>query len=221
MRVVVYVDGESHFIRTHSAVRKHFGAVSLDAVTSKLTGIGSAAFPDVAAPYVRCEVGPKFFWDTYYPFLAPRPFNSPHITGGVYFTSASGDDQTYHSACVSIRKHGFEPRVTRERSQLQTQRTHRLEQGGILEKAKGVDIGLGVRLLEDCYHNNFDACFLFTSDIDFMPVARIIQRMGKKVFVFGYADGLGASSEFEYAPDGFVDLTQHVRENYVLKPASP
>ena len=113
-----------------------------------------------------------------------------------------------------------EPRVTRERSQLKSQRANRLEQGGVLEKAKGVDIGLAVRILEDAYHNNFDTCFLFTSDIDFMPVARIVQRMGKKVIVFGYSDGLGARSEFEYAPDGFVDLGPYVEQTYLPKTES-
>jgi NYN domain len=217
MRVAIYVDGESHFIRTQAAVRRHLGAMGhLPAVRSTLTGIGSAAFPDVNQPYLRCEPAAKFFWDTFYLFLAPRPFNSPHITGGVYFSAVSGDESAFHASCVAIRRNGCGPRGPRERSQLESQRANRLEQNGILEKAKGVDIGLAVRLLEDAYHNNFDACFLFTCDIDFMPVARIIQRMGKKVFVFGYSEGLGALSEFEYAPDGFVDLSQHVQSKYVL-----
>lgn len=221
MRVVIYVDGESHFIRTQAAVRKHLGdSVSLNAVRSSLAGVGSAAFPDANAPFLRCVPSAKFFWDTYYPFLAPpHPSNSPQIIGGVYFTAVSGDESTHHTSSVAVRQHGFEPRVTHERSQLESQRTHRREQNGILEKAKGVDIGLAVRLLEDSYHNNFDACFLFTSDIDFMPVARIIQRMGKKVFVFGYREGLGALSEFEYAPDAFVDLGPHVQSMYSLQPS--
>jgi uncharacterized LabA/DUF88 family protein len=53
--------------------------------------------------------------------------------------------------------------------------------------------------------------------IDFLPVIRAIQRMGKKVIVFGYKDGLGTRSELEYVPDVFVDLSDHMRKEYQLK----
>ncbi len=83
-----------------------------------------------------------------------------------------------------------------------------------MEKAKGVDIGLSVRVLEDAYHNIYDSCYLFTSDIDFLPVIRVLQRLGKKVIVFGYIDGLGNRSELEYVPDAFIDLSDHMRRDY-------
>jgi len=84
-----------------------------------------------------------------------------------------------------------------------------------------VDIGLSVRVLEDAYHNIFSSCFLFTSDIDFLPVIRVLQRIGKKVLVFGYMDGLGSRSELEYVPDAFIDLSDHMRKNYVCKSPTP
>ena len=95
--------------------------------------------------------------------------------------------------------------------QLADRRTHTRTDLGLLEKPKGVDIGLTVRVLEDAYHNIFDTCYLFTSDIDFLPVIRVVQRLGKKVVVFGYADGLGNRSKLEYVPDAFVDLSERIK----------
>jgi uncharacterized protein (TIGR00288 family) len=94
-----------------------------------------------------------------------------------------------------------------------------MSNAGVVEKAKGVDIGLSVRVIEDAYHNIFDTCYLFTSDIDFLPVVAAIQRIGKKVIVFGYMDGLGTRSKLEYVPDGFVDLSSHMSGTYKVRGA--
>jgi uncharacterized protein (TIGR00288 family) len=69
--------------------------------------------------------------------------------------------------------------VVRELKAQADRRKETLGKASILEKAKGVDIGLSVRAMEDAYHNNFDTCYLFTSDIDFLPVIRVIRRLGK------------------------------------------
>jgi uncharacterized LabA/DUF88 family protein len=65
---------------------------------------------------------------------------------------------------------------------------------------------LTVRLLEDAYRRIFDVCYLFTSDVDYAPLIRAVQRIGQKVIVFGYRDGMGNNSELEYVPDAFIDL---------------
>jgi uncharacterized LabA/DUF88 family protein len=106
----------------------------------------------------------------------------------------SGMDDVFHEASVALRKRGFEPHVVHELKELAERRKSTLRDTNIPEKAKGVDIGLSVRLLEDVYHNNFDVCYLFTSDIDFLPVIRVIQRLGKKVIVFGFGTGIGKRS---------------------------
>ena len=61
-------------------------------------------------------------------------------------------------------------------------------------------------------------CFLFTSDIDYLPVIEAVRRMGKAVYVFGYGDGLGEHSRFEYVPDQFLDLGKRMNSNFVRNP---
>lgn len=214
MRTYVYVDGESHYVRSSTLWRKLYGdEADLSWIGVRDRPSGGVSYPNSGPPAVRVEARTKFFWDTYYPFLAPHP---RIIDGAIYFTAFSGDEVDFHNVCVAIRKHGFDPRVTRERSHLAEQRKNRLSNTGLLEKAKGVDVGLAVRLLEDAYHNIFDVCYLFTSDIDFLPVIRVLHRIGRKVIVFGYSDGLSNRSELEYVPDAFVDLAEHMRSNYLL-----
>ena len=84
----------------------------------------------------------------------------------------------------------------------------------MIEKAKGVDIGLAVRMLEDAYENCFQVCFLFTSDIDYLPVIKALRRMGKCVMVMGYRDGLGKNTPLEYVPDQFIDLGEYMDQRY-------
>lgn len=69
-----------------------------------------------------------------------------------------------------------------------------------------MDVGLSVRILEDAYARNFSSCCLYTSDVDYMPVIRSVQRLGKTVIVLGYADGLSKHSPLQHEPDSFVDL---------------
>lgn len=217
MRIYTYVDGESHFIRTQAAFREvHGDSVDLTASVYVNNTTGSAAFPDEGKPYLRVLPAAKFFWDVNYPFAAPGRLCGAYISSAAYFTAVSGDLATYHEACLAIRKNGFFPHVIHESTQLATRRNEKRGATGLLEKAKGVDIGLAVQLLEDAYHNNFDACYVFTSDIDFLPALRVVQRMGKKVIVFGYKNGLSAQSRLAYVPDAFVDLTDHVRTAYLV-----
>ncbi len=216
MRIYVYVDGESHFVRSQALWRRlHGDDAQLSEITTTLPRASSTAYPHSDEPSIRLEPRAKFFWDTHYQDIAPQPYTRLPIDGAAYFTSFSGDEDGYHAACVAVRAQRFDPQITRERVQLSDQRRNRLGNQGLLEKAKGVDIGLSVRVLEDAYHNIFDLCFLFTSDIDFLPVIRVVQRIGKKVLVFGYKDGLGTRSELEYVPDGFVDLAEYATKNYV------
>ena len=215
MRTYVYVDGESHFARSSYLWKQLHGVqAELSQIASSEPGTGSAAYPDPRGPYLRLEAPAQFFWDTRYPHIAPHPFRDYSIDGAVYFTAFFGNDVDYHKVCVSIRKQRFDPQVKRELKQLADQRKNRLSTSGIVEKAKGVDIGLSVRILEDAYHNIYDLCYLFTSDIDFLPVICGLQRIGKKVVVFGYMDGLSTRSELEYVPDAFIDLSDHMRQNY-------
>jgi len=219
MRIYAYVDGESHYIRTQAEFRATHGeSADLASAVYIHTSTGSAAYPDQSKPYLRVIPSAKFFWDTNYPFAGPGSLAGQYISSAAYFTAVSGDSSAFHDACLAIRRNGFFPHVIHEPTQLANRRNEKRNASGIIEKAKGVDIGLAVQLLEDAYHNNFDACYVFTSDIDFLPALRVVQRMGKKVVVFGYNRGLGDQSKLVYLPDAFVDLTEHVRTAY-LNPA--
>jgi uncharacterized LabA/DUF88 family protein len=105
-----------------------------------------------------------------------------------------------------IRGYGLEPEVILERRKLTNQRECVLKDTGVIEKPKGVDIALCVRMLEDAYRNNFSTCFLLTSDMDFLPVIQAVRRIGKQVYVLGYRSGLSKQSPFEYVPDHFFDI---------------
>lgn len=215
MRIHAYVDGESHYERSLALWKLlHGHHAELSHIEPSTPSSGTAAYPDAGKPLIRLDARSKFFWDPLYPFIPPYPFGGHVIDGAVYFTAFSGDEDTHHQASVAIRKQRFDPRIVRERKQLADHRKHQALSHGLLEKAKGVDISLSVRVLEDAYHNIFDVCYFFTSDIDFLPVIRVIQRLGKKVVLFGYAHGMGTRSELEYVPDAFIDLGERMKNGY-------
>jgi uncharacterized LabA/DUF88 family protein len=213
MSTYVYVDGESHFIRSRECWKKMCGeeAELRDIKHFITSSAASQCYPDPHHPLIRLLQG-KFFWDKHYPCLLRAPFSLRRIDRAIYFTDFAGDNNDYHEVCVAIRQQGFEPQVIRERVQLAKQRENRLKIGSVLEKPKGVDIGLTVRLLEEAYRGIYDQCFLFTSDIDYLPVIQAIQRLGRKVIIFGYKDGLGINSELEYISDSFIDLEEYMRQ---------
>jgi len=77
-----------------------------------------------------------------------------------------------------------------------------------------------VRILEDAYHDAYDVCYLFSSDLDFVPIVEAVKRIGKQVIVCGYRDALGARSDLEFVPDAFVDLTARAK-TYLCKRENP
>jgi hypothetical protein len=219
MKTYVYVDGENHFVRSNDYWKKlHGKEASLEDITDQQVGGGGCPYPDAKEPPIRLEYKAKFFWDTRYPNRVPTPFHHRPIGGAVYYTVFTGGDPELLEVRKFIRKQGFDPQVIKERKQLASQRENLLNTGCILEKPKGVDIGLTVRLLEDSYRHIFDVCYLFTSDADFAPVIRAVQAVGRKVVVYGYKDGLGINSDLEYVPDGFFDLGEYMR-SYTYKKA--
>lgn len=220
----VYFDGESHFIRSEQCVREVFGKdVTLEAVAER----GARKYDELAQEH-KDSPGPKsaglyflegfkilverrckLFWDrNTFSFTASARRGGGAVTPSnmVYFSSCAGDEDLLHTLRVLVRDNGFEPQITKERAQLAKQRENMLGNEGIIEKAKGVDISLAVRLLEDAHRDVFDECILFTSDVDYVSAIQAVQRMGKKVYVFGYRNGIGKNSAMEFVPDGFVDL---------------
>lgn len=202
----LYVDGESHFIRSRECWKKLHGTdAELEEATCNtvVTGGLLSGRQNLAVNYKS-----KFFWA---PIIASYSwtYESFNISRAVYFTSFSGMPDELHRVKVEIRESGFEPYVIPESSKLAKQRESTLQLAGVIEKAKGVDIALSVRMLEDAYRDNYRLCILLTSDIDFLPVIEAVRRMGKQVVVMGYKDGLSANSPFLFVPDRFVDLGDH------------
>lgn len=205
LTVYVFVDGESHYIRCDQACKAAFGPdVELSQLTASPWAKGMTTFR--MEPAVSCHPKAKFFWDS---TILNQVFNSNlmHLAArAVYFTSLSGDDNEFFEANRLIRDVRFEPYVVREKRGLVRQRANVLKQEQVIEKAKGVDIALAARMLEDAYHGNYTDCVLFTSDIDYLPVIEAVRRMGKRVYVVGSGDGLGEQSKFWYVPDQFIDI---------------
>jgi len=211
----VYVDGESHFIRSQECWKRIHGG-SLEEITNYVPVFGSVipAHQQVLfGPPPSVHHGAKFFWDSRFAALA-QTRRDYFIGRGVYFTACTGDENSAHQLRLFIRQQDFEPQVILELKKLADQRANLLNSVGVIEKAKGVDIGLATRLVEDAHANTFDGCLLFTSEVDFMPAIRAVRRIGKEVTVLGYRDGLSHNSPLEYEPDLFFDLEKVLADWY-------
>ncbi len=197
-RTYVYVDGESHYIRSEFAWRKlHGQGASLDCLRhigqtdDKLVLVNSAA---------------KVFWT--------RKKN-PSAGRAYYFTALVGDEPALYAMKVALRDFELDPMIVRELKQLNAQRSNVLQNHGVIEKSKGVDIALAVRMLEDSLHA-FDVCHLYTSDVDFLPVIQAVRGRGRRVVVHGYKDGLSSTSPLLHECDLFSDLEVVLREQCEL-----
>jgi uncharacterized LabA/DUF88 family protein len=141
---------------------------------------------------------------------------NPDVQRATYFTSVAGDAAVLHEMMVTLRNFGLEPSIVQERSDLRAQRQNVLKTQQLIEKPKGVDIALAVRMLEDAYHQAFDVCHLYTSDVDFLPVIQAIRARGKQVYVHGYKNGLSERSPLLHVPDLFIDLEEMLRNECEL-----
>jgi uncharacterized LabA/DUF88 family protein len=200
-RIYVYVDGESHFLRSENAWRKLRGPT---ACLDRLRYLGEAD-----NKLILVDSKAKVFWT--------RRMN-PGVHRTYYYTSVSGDNTALHNARVTLRNFDLEPCVFHERAQLAKQRQHTLDTQNLIEKSKGVDIALAVRMIEDAVADAFEACHIYTSDIDFLPVVQAVRARGKQVFVHGYKDGLASESAFLHECDLFTDLEVMLREQCELAP---
>jgi len=202
-RTFVYVDGESHFIRTENAWRKlHGEQASLD----RLRYIDEAS-----DQLILVDSKAKVFWT--------RKMN-PGASRAYYFTSAAGDDGALHKLRGTLRNFELEPIVLAERSQLAKQRQNVLQSQCLIEKPKGADIALAVRMLQDAISGFFDVCHLYTSDIDFLPLIQAVRAEGKRVYVHGYRDGMSEHSPFYHECDLFADLENMLRNECEINPAN-
>jgi uncharacterized LabA/DUF88 family protein len=226
MSIYVYVDGESHYLRSEKCWQTINNDPSLSLETANPTKRPAALVQSLltkSAQTLTFHAKGKVFWDAHcvndfvlHSAGLPDQISARIISRATYFTSLVGDDDALHSLRLLIRWAGLEPVVLPEPSALAAQRQNVLTKQGLIEKPKGVDIALSVRLLEDAQHGNFDFCYLFTSDVDFLPAIEAVRRMGKRVCVAGFRQGLGNRSALEYAPDLFIDLGQYMSDRYSI-----
>jgi uncharacterized LabA/DUF88 family protein len=200
-RTYVYIDGESHFVRSENAWRKINGD---DACLGRLRYTG-----DNNSRTVLFVPKAKVFWTRR---MTPAAFQS------MYFTSAVVDDPALYQIQLQLKDFGLEPFVVKEQKKLAKQRENALQKYNVIEKPKGVDFQLAVRLLSDSFVGRFDVCHLYTSDVDFAPVIEAIRAQGKQVFVHGYPDGLGQQSKLRIVADQFHDLEKMMRDHCELVP---
>jgi uncharacterized LabA/DUF88 family protein len=205
-RLAVYVDGESHFHRSEARFAK--SEVKLDDLPSMRIETRNpylVSCPSATGARFLVRRDCKLFWDStclYWCTLQSRNAEEPAV---IYFTAFSGDPDALHSTRAFLRQKGFEPVVLPE-PRSKAKRRDATRRGGMIEKAKGVDIELTVRILEDARANVFEKCCIFTSDEDYVPVVRSLKRLGKVVYVAGYKSMLATNSEFEFIPDKFIDF---------------
>lgn len=199
-RTFVYIDGESHYIRSEKVWRSIHGD---SACLGHLRYVGQTddqmvlVIPDA-----------NVFWTRRM---------SAGVERATYFTSTVCSPDTMHDIRLKLRRFGLEPHVILESKPLSERRQNILRDAQVIEKPKGVDISLTVRMLEDS-RTSFDVCHLYTSDIDFLPVIHAVRGHGKRVFVYGYKNGLGKNSELLTVPDLFTDLEEILRNDCELEP---
>ncbi len=181
----VYVDGESHFIRSETDWKNEHGDDAL---------LGEARTSTPGSPdQVLFIPEAKVFW--------------MRLWGpAVYFTSMVGDERQMYDVKVRMREFDLEPRIVPERGDLAKRRANRLRDAHIIEKAKGVDAALSVRVLEDAYRDLFRDVMLYTSDVDVLPVIEAVQRLGKRVYIWGYESGLAKESPLRHVPERFWSI---------------
>jgi uncharacterized LabA/DUF88 family protein len=215
MKAYLFVDAENHFLRATAVAAEIIGspkaAPAMARAKTRVDGI--IGFPE-HIDNERFGWNPELqlFWDC--EVLSARRLMTElgaSVARAIYACSCTGDDDKAHEMRVQLRNYGFEPIVVREPKNLRQQREATRKQYGLIEKPKGCDIAIATRMVADAAAELYECCFLFTSDADFLPDIEAVRRMGKIVWVFGFASVLSERSPYLYVPDRFVDLSCHLR----------
>lgn len=200
-RSCVYIDGESHYIRSEKKWQKLHGAsASLEQLRYK---------GDTSDKLILVIPKAKVFWT--------RRMN-PGVTRTVYFSAVTCDEPELHQVKRKLRDFGSESAIFKEPKNLACQRAQLLKEGRVIEKAKQVDIALAVRMVEDAEKGAFDVFHLYTSDVDFLPAIEAVRGRGKQVFVYGHKNGVADDSQLLHVPDQFVDLGEMMQDECDLLP---
>lgn len=214
MKAYLFVDAENHFLRATTAATKIIGSSNAARAMSqaKMRVRAIRGFPDeINGERFGWNPDLQLFWDC--ELLSNGGLLTDlgaRVARAIYACSCTGDDDKAHEMRVQLRNYGFEPIVVRELKNLRQKRVSTREQYGLIEKPKGCDIAIATRMVADAAANLYECCFLFTSDADFLPAIEAVRRMGKIVWVFGFASALPDRSPYLYVPDRFIDLHSHL-----------
>lgn len=75
------------------------------------------------------------------------------------------------------------------------------------DRQKGVDMTMGLRMLNDGNNDVIDVAILVSGDADFMPVYDSLTALGKEVYFAAYDDALNARIRGEFG-DRIINLEQ-------------
>jgi uncharacterized LabA/DUF88 family protein len=192
--VVTYIDGESHYERLLAAWRKlHGDKASLNQLRFK---------DDPDERLILHLPNAKVFWT--------RRWSPGQRT--IYFTAVSGDLPVVHDARKKIREFDLDPHVVHEKKANAEQRRNLLESAVLIEKPKGVDCAIFVRMMDEAHSGLYQICNLYTSDADYVPVIEAVMNKGKRVIVHGFKQSLGEYSDLEHVAK-FMDLEEMLRND--------
>jgi len=215
MKAYLFVDAENHFLRATAVAEEIIGSPkAARAMSEAKTRVRAIrGFPD----HIN---GERFGWNPKLQLCWDCELLSrgglltdmgASVARAIYACSCTGDDDKAHKMRVQLRNYGFEPIVVRELKNLRQQREATRKRHGLIEKPKGCDIAIATRMVADAAADLYECCFLFTSDADFLPAIEAVRRMGKIVWVFGFASALPERSPYLYVPDRFVDLHSQLK----------
>jgi uncharacterized LabA/DUF88 family protein len=221
MKTYLFIDAENHFLRATAVAEEIIGspkaARAMSEAKTRLRPI--SGFPDdINGERFGWNPELQLFWDC--ELLSRGGLLTDlqaWIARAIYACSCTGDEDKAHEMRVQLRKYGFEPLVVREPKNLRQQRVDTRERWGLIEKPKGCDIAIATRMVADAAADLYECCFLFTSDADFLPAVEAVRRMGKVVWVFGFASALPERSPYLYVPDRFIDLRSHLESAWCNK----
>lgn len=111
-----------------------------------------------------------------------------------YYTSVVGSDEILTQVKQSLRDMSFAPVVFRKEKN---------------RNSKGVDIALTKDVLSHAFRGNFEIAVLVAGDADYLPLVEEVQRLGKLVYIWFYADVKvgGLNPALRLASDHFYDIT--------------
>jgi uncharacterized LabA/DUF88 family protein len=214
MKTYLFIDAENHFLRATAVAEEIIGSPNAACAMSKakLRLRPISGFPDdINGERFGWDPEIQLFWDCELLSRGSLLIDlQANVARAIYACACTGDEDKAHEMRVRLRNYGFEPLVVREPKNLRQKRVDARERLGLIEKPKGCDIAIATRMVADAATDLYECCFLFTSDADFLPAIEAVRRMGKVVWVFGFASALPERSPYLYVPDRFVDLRPHL-----------